>query len=71
MHAIFMKKINQVKCEELRYRMFTEKNFGGDRLPSTFDELVLPLRRALIFFHYYLFRFFAELFFFIDQTYKI
>ena len=36
-----MKKISQVKCEELRYRMFTEKNFGGDRLPSTFDELVL------------------------------
>ena len=24
---------------ELRYRMFTEKNLSGDRLPSTLDAL--------------------------------
>ena len=31
---------------ELRYRMFTEKNLSGDRLPSTLDELVLHLHRS-------------------------
>ena len=36
---------------ELRYRMFTEKNLSGDRLPSTLDALVIYLRRALIFFN--------------------
>ena len=35
---------------ELRYKMFTEKNFSGDRSPSTSDALALYLRRALIFF---------------------
>ena len=35
---------------ELRYSMFTEKNLSGDRSPSTFDALVLHLRRTLIFF---------------------
>ena len=35
---------------ELRYRMFTEKNLSEDCLPSTLDALVLHLREALIFF---------------------
>ena len=56
---------------KLRYRMFTKKNLSGDRLPPTLDALVLHLRRALIFFHQYLFNTFSELFFFIYQKYKI
>ena len=36
---------------KLRYRMFTRNNLSRDRLPSTFDSLVLHLRRASIFFH--------------------
>ena len=47
---------------ELRYRMFTKEKFSGDRLPPTFDALVFNLRRALIFFHQYLFNIFSELF---------
>ena len=35
---------------ELRYRMFTEKNLSGDCLTSTLDVLVLHMCRALIFF---------------------
>ena len=35
---------------ELWYRMFTEKNFSGDHLPSTLDASLLHLRRTLIFF---------------------
>lgn len=35
---------------ELRYKMFTEKNFSGDCSPSTSDALALYLRRALIIF---------------------
>ena len=58
---------------ELRYRIFTKENLSGDRLPPTLDALVLNLRRALIFFHQYLFNTFSEffLFFFICQKYKI
>ena len=41
---------------ELRYRMFTKKNLGGDRLPST---LVLSID------------IFSELFYFIYHKYKI
>ena len=51
--------------------MFTKKRLSGDRLPPTLDALVLHLRRALIFFHQYLFNTFSELFFFIYQKYKI
>ena len=58
---------------ELRYRIFTKENLSGDRLPPTLDALVLNLRRALMFFHQYLFNTFSEffLFFFICQKYKI
>ena len=55
---------------ELRYRMFTQKNLRGDGLPPTFDALVLNLRRALIFFHRYLFNIFSGPFFFIYQKSK-
>ena len=64
---------------ELRYRTFTQKNLRGDRLPPTFDALVLHLRRALIFFHQYFFYTFSELSFFniknikynIEKTFSI
>ena len=54
---------------ELRQRMFTEKFFSGDRLPSTLDALVLHLRRALIFSHEYLI-FFSKLVCFLIKNIK-
>ena len=56
---------------ELRCRMFTRQILNRDRLPPTLDALVLHLRRALMFFHQYLFTIFSELFFFICQKYKM
>ena len=56
---------------ELRYWMFTKKNLSGDCLPPNLDALVLPLRRVLIFFHWYLFNTFSKLVFFIYQKYKV
>ena len=57
---------------KLRCRMFHTKNPSRDHLPPTLDALlVLALRRALIFFHQYLFNIFSELLFFIYQKYEI
>ena len=52
-HVCYLYKENKSgsSVNELRYRMFTEKNLSGDRLPSTFDALVIYLRRVLIFFN--------------------
>ena len=51
MYAIFNEKNKSGSSViELRYGMFTKNNLRGDRLPSTFDAVVLHLRRTLIFF---------------------
>ena len=47
------------------YRKFTKKNSSGYHLPPILDALVLNMRRALMFFHQYLFNIFSGLFFFV------
>ena len=44
------RKYFRLSVNDLRYRMFTDKNLSGDRWPSTLYALVLYLRKALIFF---------------------